>query len=150
MKIKVIRYSDNGESTLGLLFVDEKFFCYTLEDTHRDVKVKHQTRIPAGKYLLSVVKNETPLTLQYRRQYPWFKNHIEITGVKNFSGVYIHIGNHKDHTSGCILVGNEANNNTVENGFIRKSTAAFMRLYTHIYDQVEKGGVYIEIKDIKL
>ena len=54
MEIEVLRYSDNGESTLGLLKVNGKFFCYTLEDQYQEVKVKHQTRIPEGTYNITL------------------------------------------------------------------------------------------------
>ena len=50
MNLKLVRYSDNKESTLGILFLDDEFLCYTLEDTHRKEKIAGQTRIPEGKY----------------------------------------------------------------------------------------------------
>ncbi len=33
LTITVLRYFDDGETTLGLMFLESKFFCYTLEDT---------------------------------------------------------------------------------------------------------------------
>jgi len=46
MELKVLRYSDNGESTIGLLFVDNKFECYTLEDEARTHKVFNLSFLP--------------------------------------------------------------------------------------------------------
>ena len=56
MKIRLLRYSDNGNSTLGLLFVDNTFFAHTLEDEFRDIKVMGETRIPHGRY--GIIKRE--------------------------------------------------------------------------------------------
>ena len=56
MKLKVLRFSSQADCTNGLLFEESemgmKFMCYTLEDEHRVLKVKGETRIPAGMYNL--------------------------------------------------------------------------------------------------
>lgn len=38
-------------STGSHLLIDGRPFCFTVEDGYRDKKIKHETRIPAGKYL---------------------------------------------------------------------------------------------------
>ena len=48
MKLEVIRYSSQKDSTLGMLFdvtKGRKFLCFTLEDEARRTKVKGETRI---------------------------------------------------------------------------------------------------------
>ena len=54
MKLEVLRFSSQSDCTHGLLFevteVKKHFLCYTLEDEHRVLKVKGETRIPAGTY----------------------------------------------------------------------------------------------------
>ena len=54
MKLKVIRFSSQQDSTSGILMEDTdmglKFLCYTLEDERRALKVKGETRVPAGIY----------------------------------------------------------------------------------------------------
>ncbi len=148
MKIKIQRYSDNGNSTLGLLFIDGIFRCYTLEDEYRKDKVKGETRIPAGNYELIINPDLTPLTQKYRDKYGWFENHIQIKDVPGFNNVYIHIGNYDTHTDGCILVGNTANNNQVEKGNIGYSAFAFKELYYELFPLLKGGNkIYIEIKD---
>jgi len=148
MKLKLVRYSDNGNSTLGLLFIDGKFFCYTLEDEFREVKVKGETRIHSGTYQLGINNNLTPLTEKYRRRYNWFENHIQIMNVPGFNSVYIHIGNTEENTDACILVGNSPNNNQIEKGFLGYSGPAFEKLYFNIFPLL-KGGeeITIEIVD---
>lgn len=147
------RYSDNGKSTQGLLFEkgDKKpiFFSHALEDEHRDVKVAAETRIPAGFYELKIRKEDTVLTIKHRSSYgAWFKYHIEITGIKNFSGVYIHAGNSEKHTEGCLLLNDTANNNMIEIGDMERSQQAVKRFYEKVYPVLDSGTkVFIEIRD---
>lgn len=141
MKLILQRFSDNRDSTLGILLKEidlgkgtaTTFQGYTLEDEARVNKVKGETRIPAGMYELDLQKEDTPLTLRYRAKYPWFKSHLEVKNVPNFVGVYIHIGNFDADTAGCILVGDNADNNVIGPGSISNSTAAFKRLYESVY-----------------
>lgn len=93
-----------------------------------------ETRIPAGTYTLDIQKAETPLTLKYRAKYSWFINHLEIKNVPNFVGVYIHIGNFDADSAGCVLLGDNADNNVIGPGSITNSTQAFKRFYTQVYD----------------
>jgi len=158
MDFIVQRFSDNRDCTLGLLFkkiIDGNgerlhFSGYTLEDEYRAVKQMKETRIPAGFYELGLQTIETPKTLQYRAKYPWFKNHIEILKVKDFKGVYIHIGNKDEDTEGCLLLGDTANNNNVGVGEITTSTVAFKRFYDVVHEALDKGTkVFLEIRDEK-
>lgn len=115
------RFSDNRESTLGLLLKKTErgilFQCYTVEDQYQEVKVKEETRIPAGKYEIVIQRTETPKTLSYRKRYPnWFKSHLMLKDVPGFTGIYIHIGNTDDDSEGCILLGDNADNNRLGGG----------------------------------
>lgn len=153
------RYSDNRESTLGLLFMKREigplFLCYTLEDQYQEIKVRAETRIPAGIYEIVIQREETPKTLSYRKRYPhWFKSHLMLKDVPGFIGIYIHIGNTDADTEGCILLGNTANNNRIGPGEVGDSTQAFIRFYGLLYDHLDhkENGKYtntafIEIRD---
>jgi len=135
------RFSNNRESTIGTLHKIiisagkevPVFQGYTLEDQFQLTKVPKETRIPAGIYNVDIQKTETPKTLQYRAKYPWFKNHLEIKNVKDFVGVYIHIGNSDADTDGCLLLGDNADNNVIGPGSISNSTACFKRFYESVY-----------------
>ena len=53
MKLEVLRFSSEEDSTSGILFDVTKgreFLCYTLEDQYQTKKVMQETRIPAGEY----------------------------------------------------------------------------------------------------
>lgn len=126
--LSVLRYIDDGETTLGLLFYDDEFFCYTLEDTYREVKIMEETRIPEGTYEVGFNKADTKLTLKYRKSRPWFKYHLHVKNVPNYTGVYIHVGNTNTHTAGCLLVADSITDNNTETT-IYNSKEAFKRLY---------------------
>lgn len=148
------RISDNRESTVGALFkvtTGPILQGYTLEDEFREVKVKGETRIPAGRYEVVSNKADTGLTLKYRTKYPnWFKYHLMLKDVPNFQGIYIHIGNKGDNTDGCILVGDTVNNNRQGAGEITSSTACFIRLYTDMNSILDaKGQIFLTIRDEK-
>lgn len=148
------RYSDNGKSTQGILLekgVKAVFFSHALEDEHRDVKVSGETRIPAGFYELKIRKEDTVLTIKHRASYgSWFKYHIEITGIKNFTGVYVHAGNSEKHTEGCLLLNDTANNNMIEEGEMSRSQQAVKRFYEKVYPHLEAGNkAFLEIRDEK-
>lgn len=139
MDLKVIRYNDNSESTLGLLFIDGKFECYTLEDEYREVKVKHDTRVPEGTYNVEY-RTEGGFHERYKSRYGashygmlWVKN------VPNFEYILIHSGNNDDHTSGCLLVGNTSNNNNINDGFIGDSRTAYKNMYAKVSKALNEG-----------
>lgn len=150
------RFSDNRKSTLGLLLKKTStgnllFQAYTLEDEFRPSKVKGETRIPAGTYEIVIQTTETPKTLQYRQKYHWFINHLMLKDVPDFVGIYIHIGNTDADTDGCLLLGDNADNNVIGPGSISNSTASFLRFYNELFPHLQNGGkafihIYDEIK----
>ena len=92
MELRVERTDFSETSTIGKLYVDDQFECYTLEDKVRPVKIKGKTAIPAGRY--EVIVN---FSQRFGRMLPLFLN------VPNFEGVRIHPGNTAADTEGCIL-----------------------------------------------
>ena len=144
MKLKVLRFSSQEDSTSGLLFLEEnqemKFLCYTLEDEKRDVKVRGETRVPAGIYKLEL-RTEGGFHNKYKDRYGKFhKGMLHVTNVPNFEFILIHTGNTDEHTAGCLLVGDSQENNViVKDGFIGKSTNAYKRIYPDISKEISKG-----------
>lgn len=147
------RFSDNRDSTLGIMLKKMTgyrtvFQGYTLEDEFRESKVSGETRIPEGKYELVIQKTDTPKTLAYQNKYPWFKKHIMVNNVPGFIGIYIHIGNDDEDTDGCILMGDNADNNVIGPGSISNSTACFRRFYEPVYEALASGQkVTLEIRN---
>ena len=138
MELTLNRFSGADESTLGLLYVDEKFFCYTLEDQYNEPKVPGETRIPNGRYKIEL-RNEGGMTERYAQRFDFHKGMLWLRNVPNFQFIYIHTGNNDDHSEGCILVGDGQVTNIVERGTVTSSVAAYTRLYKHITGALEIG-----------
>ena len=147
LALDLYRFNDNGKSSLGLLFVNGCFRCYTLEDEARSEKVKGETRIPAGTYELAIRQAESGLTIRYRKKYDFFKYHLWIKNVPGFEWIYMHIGNTDKSSDGCILVGDTVDNNTFKDGFLGSSANAFERLYKEVYPKLEDGPGIIRVHD---
>lgn len=144
MQLSVLRYSASDESTLGLLFINGKFECYTLEDEHRDIKVKAETRIQAGTYQIKL-RTVGPHHTRYSKKFPDIhKGMLHVQDVPNFTHILIHIGNDDDDTAGCLLVGDSSINNLTQAGRINSSTVAYKRMYSKVIEAFERGeDVYI-------
>ncbi|WP_373521924.1 DUF5675 family protein [Aquiflexum sp.] len=130
--LTVLRYIDDGETTLGLIFLRNKFFAYTLEDTHQDEKVRGKTRISAGIYNIGyspVDPAHSRITRDYLRDFqPWFTRHLHLRNVPEFEGIYIHVGNYHENTEGCILIADGVTAGTSRKS-LRNSRDAYQRFY---------------------
>jgi hypothetical protein len=142
MRLNVMRYSECylfGGSTFGLLFIEGAFGCYVLEDEGREVKVPGETRIPAGEYRV-IMRTWGSMNDRYAARFPNIhKGMLEIARVPNFTDILIHCGNTEKDTAGCLLVGDMANNNQVEQAFLGESTQAYARIYKVISEAVIDG-----------
>ena len=114
MKLKVVRELKNDVCTIGSLFINDVFFCYTLEDKDRGLKQSDSilfiqakkifglTAIPSGFYKLTV--NQSP---KFKRMLP------RILDIKGFDGVLLHRGNSANDSLGCILIGYKKGDNSI-------------------------------------
>lgn len=96
MKVTVKRIFKGPEYTIGKMYINNEYFCDTLEDVVRaeGVKIAGKTAIPAGTYKLR--KTYSP---RFNKILPLIQD------VPGFEGVRIHAGNTAADTEGCILVG---------------------------------------------
>jgi len=101
---KVKRYKFLEDRTLGRLYINDEYFCDTLEDRYRDLakekKVMGQTAIPFGIYKLTV--GPTGLSKQTA---PTGRAPL-VNNVPYFAGIRIHKWGKPKDTQGCLLVGN--------------------------------------------
>lgn len=130
MKLDIHRKWISKKSTIGELYIDGVFECYTLEDTVRNEKVYGETAIPTGRYVVAITRSP-----KFKCKLPLLKD------VPAFKGVRIHPGNtHKD-TEGCILVGQ-----TKAQDFIGRSRRAFNKLFKKLETAKREGKeIVIEI-----
>lgn len=143
MEITVKRKFKGNNYTIGSLYIDDKYFCDTLEDIDRGltdnmtdsyistVKVVDQTAIPTGSYKVTITYSN-----RFQKLLPLINN------VKGFSGIRIHSGNTKEDTSGCILVGFNTKKGKVVN-----SRVTFNKLF-NILQETLNNGKQVEIKII--
>ena len=95
MLIEVKRFEFKDTHTVGKMYVDGIYECYTLEDVVRNgSKVIGKTAIPTGEYKVII-----DASVRFKQDMP------HILDVPNFTGVRIHSGNTSAHTEGCILLG---------------------------------------------
>ena len=143
MNIQIHRLNDDGNSTIGVMYIDSKFQCFTLEDTYNEPKIYGKTRIPAGSYAVELRK-EGGMVEKYNNKYDNHDGMLWLRNVKDFKYVYIHVGNDSDDTDGCILVGRNCITQGVQT--INGSILAYQEIYPIIQEQIEAGyPVNIEV-----
>ena len=162
MKLKVVRFSSQEDSSSGLLFDATngmEFLCYTLEDERRSDKVMAETRVPAGTYDVKL-RDSGGMTKRYAAKYKDMHKGMLcihnapdwkiVTPDMTFQYVLIHVGNTDEHTAGCLIIGDTQENNILKkDGFIGKSVQAYKRVYPLIVKALEDGEeVSIEYMDL--
>lgn len=134
MEIKLVREVFTETSTIGSLYINGVFECFTLEDKDRKLeaggqKVYAKTAIPRGKY--NVINS---FSNRFQKYLP------EIQNVPQFAGIRIHPGNTADHSEGCVLLGT-----TKAKDFIGNSKVAFAAFFKKIQAVEKKEKITIEI-----
>jgi hypothetical protein len=130
MRIILHRTEFFEKSTLGHLFVDDGFECWTLEDAVRPMgpdgsgKVFGATAISSGTY---------KVTIDFSQKFQ--KNMIHILDVPWFTGIRIHSGNTDLNTEGCVLVGQER----LGDDYIHGGSIALPILQSKIQGALDKG-----------
>lgn len=133
MIVTLLREPADGASTPGLLIVDGRFHCFTLEDLERPVKIHGQTAIPRGTY---------PLILEHS---PRFKRVLPtVLDVPGFTGIRIHSGNSSLDTEGCILVGRDRTA-----GWLHQSRVALETLTSLLTARLRNDTATIIIKGLE-
>lgn len=137
LELRVVREPTLNGATFGVLFVDHRFQCFTLEDTIRerpgqpvsDWKISGRTAIPAGRYRVIVTPSQ-----RFKRMLPL------LVDVPGFTGVRIHPGNGTLDADGCLLVGRAR-----MDGKVIESRLAFTPLLNLI--DFADGEVWISIEN---
>ncbi len=147
MKIHVERKWKKEGYTIGQLYIDDTFFCNTLEDKDRGLKntmtleeIRKRkkasvTAIPTGTYTIRI-----DITSPKYSSKEWFIKNCHgaklprLENVPGFEGILIHPGNSASDTDGCLLVGK----NDIA-GKVTKSKVYFLQLYNRMYEAYRKG-----------
>jgi hypothetical protein len=156
MKLTVKRFADNGDTTLGILFVDNVFECFTVEDEERSVKKRGETRVPEGTYDIKLRKvggYHNKYSSRYKNMHKGMlcihnkPNWILENNGMSFQYILIHTGNTDEHTAGCLLVNDAVSGKTFTGS---SSRDAYVDLYPKVVKAIENGEeVTIEYIDIE-
>ena len=141
MKLTLKRIALRQTYTIGKLYLDDNYFCDTLEDTVRDLnkngkfdngekKVYAKTAIPYGTYEIKWTYS------------PRFKKYTpQLMNVPSFDGIRVHARSTPADTAGCILLGENK-----QVGKVLNSRVTINKFYQLIKEACSKGKVTIEIK----
>ena len=141
MKLTLKRIALRKTYTIGKLYIDDVYFCDTIEDTVRDInkngkfdngekKIHSKTAIPYGIYEIKWTYS------------PRFKKYTpQLMNVPSFEGIRIHAGNTSADTEGCLILGENK-----QVGKVLNSRATINKFYPIIKEACSKGKVTIEIK----
>lgn len=152
MDLTLLRLCSRDSGTLGALLLGHgtsaaEFLCWTLEDRHRDVKVRGETRIPAGRYRITL-RAEGGFHQRYLAKFgaAFHRGMLWVRDVPGFEWILLHMGNTTLDTAGCVLLGNTA-------GFVgptlQSSEAAYRRVYPRIADALASGAsVWLNVIEV--
>ena len=116
MEIVLKRRFKGLKYTIGSLFINDEYFCDTIEDIDRyldssmsledikNIKVYGETAIPYGTYKIDM-NTISPKFKDRIWAKPYGGKLPRLLNVKGFDGVLIHVGNNEQDTLGCLIVG---------------------------------------------
>lgn len=150
MKILLKRIAKKANYTIGKLYLNDKYFADTLEDTDRGLtqdmdieeikskKVYGKTAIPTGTYKIDM-NTISPRFKNRSWAKPWGGKIPRLINVKGFEGVLVHPGNTAEDSTGCVLIGQ---NSVV--GKVVNSVNTFNKLMTELIS--DKNNITITIE----
>ena len=94
MILTLTRTQSTSHETLGQLYLDQAFYCDTIEPPSQPNTIHTKGCISEGWYEINITHSP-----KFKRLLPLLRR------VPNFEGIRIHAGNNCHHTAGCILVG---------------------------------------------
>lgn len=152
MKLTLKRIAKKPTYTIGKLYIENKYFADTIEDTDRGLrqdmpleeikkkKVYGKTAIPTGTYevTLNVISPKYSRSA-FMRQYANGAKVPRLLNVKGWEGVLIHTGNYASDSLGCLIVGKNT-----KVGMVTDSRNTFIKLYKEL--QKAKDKIFITIQ----
>ena len=132
---------ETPDSTVSGLMLKGTHLAYNIEDGQRDVKVKGETRIPAGTYEL-FARQSGGFWGRYKQRF----GHDFVIGFKSVPGfkwILIHVGNDNLDTSGCLLACTDYHLGEDGNYEGTDSVRAYLDLHDIIGELFNDGKVFI-------
>lgn len=157
MNILVDRKYKRDTYTIGKLYINNEYFCDTLEDKDRGLKqtmteseilktkVNHETAIPIGEYEVTI--NIVSPKFSQKAFYKSINNGKvpRILNVKGFDGILFHVMDGyrgAELSSGCIGIGK----NKIKGGLLDGQNT-YKNFYSKLQEAVKKGErIYLKIQ----
>ncbi|MCB0851644.1 MAG: hypothetical protein KDD63_05460 [Bacteroidetes bacterium] len=135
--ISIKRFDSGPEDTLGKLYMNGKFTCYTLEDS---------SPAPAGEYEI-VLETHTGRHATYLFRFRGIhKGMLKFKDVPNFDSVMIHIGNRASDAKGSVLPGLQIAQVDHENAReVWFSDQAYLVLYKKVVEAMDAGKKVVAV-----
>ena len=145
MELLVTRNYKKNNYTIGKLYINNKLFSNTIEDTDRgltsdmnesqikSLKVYGETAIPIGTYTVDM-NTVSPKFKDKTWAKPYGGKVPRLLKVKGYEGVLIHPGNSAKDSSGCLLIGLNT-----KVGMVTNSTEYFHKLMKELLAAKLKG-----------
>lgn len=146
MQIKLTRFKESkeGKSTLGKIFIDNAFECFSLEKAWAN-NLKGESRIIPGNYKLCLA-DWGDMNIRYHKRFgELHKGMIMLMGVPGRSGILVHMGTIWKHSEGCIMAGSKQDEKL---GTLTETEEGYKKLYSKIVPLlVDKQDVSLEVED---
>jgi len=135
-QIKVERFLHHPDCEIGRVFINDEYFCFSIEDASRTTKIKGETCIPLGVY---------PLSTRFSPHFSKAYNHdmIWVQNVPGFEFILIHWGNTISDTEGCLIIGDKIGIVNQKDAVLN-SRATYLKFYAKVINQIKAGGQSIE------
>ena len=141
MELLLQRIESDERLTTSILMVGRKWYAVVPEDAPRAVKVKGQTRIPAGRYRLTL-EDSPKFTPKYGHKM------LTVNDVPGFAGIRIHRGNSPADTEGCILPNAQVLINPDGDNLFYLSAQAYDHVYKEVGEYLANGGeAWLTVRD---
>lgn len=121
--IDVKLFDEDADSTRSKFYFNGELMGYGIEDEYREVKVKGETRIPNGTYIIgfrhspkfsgsyyrdgdgNIIRASKRNTEALKKRFHSEHELIWVLDVPGFEYILWHWGNYESNTDGCYLVG---------------------------------------------
>ena len=138
--IKVARFLHHPDCEIARVYINNDFFCFSIEDATRTTKIHGETCIPLGKYPLGV-RNSPKFSAMYKHDMVWVKD------VPGFQFILIHWGNTISDTEGCLILGDKIGVVKAKDAVLNSRTT-YIKFYNKVINQIKAGGQFIEYVSI--
>lgn len=133
--INLLRLVNDGVSTLGILYFNNQFYCYTIEDYCDENDTN--CRVPPGIYHLGFSDNSS-LNKEYEQTINNFKGHLRLIEAPGDLTAIIHYGGFGQSLTGDILL-TDVTENQDNTSLLKHSEITYGNFYSLVSKRLQNG-----------